>query len=396
MIRAILFLLIVVTIGTLGFARGPVSAQTCKSMDLVKNKGQDATPAITECLTKLGEANVLKLSPGTYRLLTPLTIDKAVTIETAAIFSGQNCSKVTGANCAVLAIGQMAPSSNPNIMPIEVTTKNVQLRSIAVVGGTKRDIGWQRHICLDQHARPLGGGIRVKADEFQMTNVLLKDFSCYTALEIVKGVKGAKIIGNVIGPNGNHMIRNMWSDGITIHDSELTMIKENTFKDNTDVQLILGGCKSCTVVNNIFIHSSYFNRSSFAEIMIHSWPDTSGDYTGSIISGNSINCGSHRSCGYGIMIGSEPWYPSRVFGGTVRRNRVTNALMAINIDKLTGPMNVGDNSVLESGGVASSDCGIKRWPAYNIAAASLEYIPIKPKNYFSVNTEKCLLNRTSQ
>jgi parallel beta-helix repeat protein len=267
---------------------------------------------------------------------------------------------------------------------------------MAVVGAAKRDIGWQQNICLDQHARPLGGGIRVKADKFQMTDVLLKDFSCYTALEIGKDVKSTIIVGNVIGPNGNHIIRNMWSDGITIHDSSLTLIKNNTFKDNTDVQLILGGCTYCIIQNNTFIHSTYFSRSSFAELMIHSWPDTSGNFTGSIISENIIDCGSHRNCGYGIMIGSEPWYPSKAFGGSVKKNRVTNALMAINIDKLTGPMNVGDNSISRSGGFASSDCGTKKWPANNISSESLKFIPIKPKHYFSMSTVKCLLNRNDE
>lgn len=396
MTRIKLFLVIAATIGMLSCASGPASAQTCKSMDLVKNKGRDATPAITECLTKLGEANVLKLSPGIYRLLTPLVIDRAVTIETAPVFSGQNCSKVTGANCAVLEIGQMAPSSTPNIMPIEVTTKNVRLRSMAVVGVAKRDIGWQQHICFDQNARPLGGGIRVKADEFQMTDVLLKDFSCYTALEIAKGVKGARIVGNVIGPNGNHIIRNMWSDGITVHDSISTFIKENIFKDNTDVQLIFGGCVLCTIENNIFTHSNSFLHSSFADLMLHAWPGTSGNFTGSMISGNNIDCGLDRNCGYGIMIGGEPWYPSKAFGGTVKGNRVTNALMGINIDKLTGPMNVGENSVSGSGGVANSDCGIKRWPAVNISTESLKFISSKPKHYSSISTRKCLLGRNKQ
>ncbi|WP_287213577.1 right-handed parallel beta-helix repeat-containing protein [Sphingobium sp.] len=392
MTKAIMFSIIATAIGMLSGPSGLSSANTCQSMDLVKNKELDATPVIAECLANLKYTNILNLSPGIYQLLTPLVINKAVTIETTLASGGKNCSKNTGANCAVLAIGQMPPST-PNIMPIEVTAKNVHLRSMAVIGAGKRNVSWEQRICLDQHARPLGGGIRVKADQFQMTDVLLKNFSCYTALEIGKDVKGARLSGNVIGPNGNHMIRNMWSDGVTIHDSIGAVIKNNVFTNNTDVQLIFGGCVSCKIEGNVFNHSNLFSQASFAELMLHAWPGTSGNFTGSVISGNNIDCGTNRSCGYGIMIGGEPWYPSKAFGGTVKGNHVSNALMAINIDELTGPMNIQDNSVARSGGIANSDCGIKNWPDFNISESSIKFIIKKPKYYSSINTKKCLLGR---
>lgn len=371
----------------------PSDAQICAPLDMVRNTSADATPAISECIGKTAGKGPLYLRAGTYLLLTPLIIDRTIAIETSPSGPGPACSKTTGVNCAVLAIGRMQPRLAAGIMPIEIAAPNVRFHSLTLAGTGYEDTTWQRRICLDQRNRPLGGGMRIKADGFEMTNVFLKGASCYTALEMMKGVKGAKLKDNVIGPNGAHNINDMWADGITIHEAEETVITDNVFQDNTDVQLILGGCIRCRITNNRFTHSRDFVHASFAELMLHAWPDTSGDFSGSRVSGNNIDCGPSRRCGYGIMIGGEPWYLSRAYGGTVKGNRIANALMAINVDRLTGAMNIRDNEVLKSGGTANSDCGVRAWPAFNISPQSLKFMAHRPKRFTSLSTAKCLLNR---
>ena len=371
----------------------PSSAQTCAPLDMVRNTANDATPALSECIGTMAGKGTLYLRAGTYRLSTPLIIDRTIAIETASPASGPACSKITGMHCAVLAIGRMQPQPTAGVMPVEIAAPNVRFHSLAIAGTGQEDTTWRQRICLDQHSRPLGGGMRIKADGFEMTNVLLKGASCYTALEVVKGVKGLTLKDNVIGPNGNHGIKDMWADGVTVHDAVNTVVTNNLFKDNTDVQLIFGGCIGCTITKNRFIHSRDFAHASFAEIMLHAWPDTSGNFTDTVTSGNSVDCGADRRCGYGIMIGGEPWYPSKASGGTVNGNRIANALMAINIDKLTGPMDIRDNAVSGSGGTANSDCGPRDWPAINISPQSQKFMVDRPKQYASLNTGKCLLNR---
>lgn len=371
----------------------PSSAQTCASLDMVRNTTRDASPALSECIGKLAGKATLYLRAGTYLLSTPLTIDRTVSIETLSKVSGPTCSRNAGTHCAVLAIGLIQPQPTAGVMPVEIEAPNVKLRSLAIVGTGLDDPTWQQRICLNKHSRPLGGGMRVKGDGFEMTNVLLKGASCYTALEFAKGVKGIIIRNNVIGPNGNHNIKDMWADGITVHEAANAIFENNIFQDNTDVQLIFGGCTGCRITKNKFIHSQSIIHASFAELMLHAWPDTSGNFSDSATSDNDIDCGLERRCGYGIMIGGEPWYPSRASGGTVSGNRVANALMAINIDKLTGPMSIRDNIVSGSGGTANSDCGTRDWPAINISPQSKQFIIDRPGQYASLSTEKCLLNR---
>ncbi len=42
----------------------------------------------------------------------------------------------------------------------------------------------------------------------------------------------------------------MWADGLTVIDGVDDVIRGNLFRDNTDVQLVLGGCRDCTVADN--------------------------------------------------------------------------------------------------------------------------------------------------
>lgn len=369
------------------------NAGTCPGLEASRNREVDAAPILADCIAKTPVGAALQLSPGTYQLLTSLTIDRAVTIETKPLASGRACAKTIEANCAILSIGELAPSKAGRVMPIEITAPDVQLRSLIITGKTGRSDIWEKRICLDERSRPLGGGVRVKGRNFHMSDVLLKNMSCYTAMEAVAGADGLNIQNNMVGPNGQHDVPMMWADGITVHDAANAIVQKNIFLDNSDVQLIFGGCRNCTVRANIFRHSPLFKHASFAELMLHAWPHSSGDFSGSVTSGNDIDCNASRRCGYGIMIGGEPWYPAKTFGGSVSDNRISNARMGINVDRITGEMIVRNNAVIRSGGAAISDCGRRFWPAVNISPRSRGFLKTDIVEKSSIETRGCLLNR---
>lgn len=108
-----------------------------------------------------------------------------------------------------------------------------------------------------------------------------------------------------------------------------------------------------------------------------------------------MDCGVARSCGFGIQIGSLPWYKGRASGGEVFGNAVANAMIGINIDALSGPMRIQDNLVRSSVGSFASDCGSRIWPAANIGPASRHFVVGDPSNLEegSIDTSSCLLNR---
>jgi hypothetical protein len=377
------------------FVVGPACAGTqkpppgCTALYAAKDKNVDAAPALMACLNELPSGARLELFPGAYRLRSPVTISQSVRIETKQ--AAPLCSKQTGTNCAQMLIGQINDPT-PGIMPIEVTGDDVSVHSVAILADPDRSDRWADETCKGVR-RPLGGGIRVSGNNFHMSNSLLRGMSCFTALEIVADAKAPRLSGNVIGPNGIHDQDQMWADGVTVHDTVGAQIYDNFFKDNTDIQLILGGCRSCNIKNNSFRHTQYHRGASFAEIMIHAWPNTSGDYSDSLVAGNSIDCGTAKRCGYGIMIGGGPWYPAKTSGGSVIGNSVANAQMGINVDQLTGTMAVRGNVVIKSGGMAKSDCGTRSWPSVNISPTSKKFATTDFRGYSSMKTLGCLLNR---
>jgi hypothetical protein len=160
---------------------------------------------------------------------------------------------------------------------------------------------------------------------------------CGTGFLVSGPATGVTIRGNTIAWNGVHDVANLWSDGLTVHDASDSVFTDNVFADNTDVDMIFGGCQRCLIQRNVIAHSGDPAGESFAALMIHKWPGTSGCYEDVDVSGNAVDCGPLRGCGSGLYIGSESWYPETPYGtlvegttsGLITGNTVVNALNAV-------------------------------------------------------------------
>ena len=123
-----------------------------------------------------------------------------------------------------------------------------------------------------------------------------------------------EIRSNLFAYNGVHTTRNLWADGLTVHDLRDSRIEDNEFIDNTDIDLDLWRRRNCIIRGNHIIHTSDRTGGAFAGLMIHKWSSTSGDYTGVDISGNVIDGGPNRDIGSGIYLASEGWYDETPVG----------------------------------------------------------------------------------
>lgn len=368
-------------------------ANACSLLSYPAGSSSDVSAALTDCLAKTPSGGRLELPAATYQLRRPIVISKPIRISTAGLAAGSpSCSKLPAGRCATFSIEPQGAAQGGG-MPFSITADGVSLSHLVVQGSGRASKPLRD--CAQPDRRPLGGGIRVSGSGFVLRKSILRDFTCYTALEVTAGSNSPLVENNVIGPNGDHRPGEAWSDGVTIHDSHAAVVRRNMFIDNTDVQLILGGCRKCLIENNRFRHSGSFSRASFAELMLHSWPNTSGDFAGTVVQGNRIDCGQYRRCGYGIMVGAAPWYKGRMSGGKIIGNDVRNAIIAINIDALSGPVEFRDNRVRSSGGRYQSDCGVRHWPAVNVGPSSKPLVRGDPSDRpeDSVGTSGCLLNR---
>ncbi len=368
-------------------------AVACESIAQVATTSGDAAPALQDCIDRTPPGGTLALKAGVYRLRQPIRIDRPLTIRTAGTDDrSPGCGRTGTGPCATLLLDPARAVAGGG-MPLLAAGNDVRLSHLVIRGVGNASVPRAR--CANPAERPSGGGIRVSGQGFALRASLIRDFTCYTAVEIVAGAFSPAIVGSVIGPNGDHRPGEIWADGVTIHDSRSAIVRDNLFVDNTDVQLILGGCRDCRIESNRFRHSGGVAGGSFAELMLHSWPNTSGDFTGTIVRGNDIDCGPARRCGFGLMIGAAPWYDGRMTGGSIIGNRVRNALVGLNVDGLTGPVEIRGTSVAVSGGRSRSDCGTREWPSANVAPGSRHLVRGDPSDQVegSVSTRRCLLNR---
>ncbi|QBM76826.1 right-handed parallel beta-helix repeat-containing protein [Sphingomonas sp. AAP5] len=384
------------SLATIG-ASGKIAADTgrrsmaqCPGLALPSN---DEAAELQKCLDHLPAASVLALTPRIYVLHAPITINQRVTITSAGVgATAQGCSPNIDNRCATLVLAAMHGAIPLDRMPLEIAKAGVSLRHLRVQGSRGADKAYDQRVCLNEQTRPMGGGIRVRASNFTFSGSAIRGVACYTAMEVRAGADHLRVIDSLFWENGDHQTPLMWADGLTVHEAKDATITRNLFRDNTDVQLIFGGCARCRISHNSFTHSEGFGGASFAELMLQSWPTTSGDFSGSLISENAINCSPTKRCGYGIMIGSSPWYAGRATGGEVSRNTVRFAMIGLNVDRLTGPMVIRDNTIAESGGRYSSACGTKDWPALNTAPLSKKFTLGMPTGT-GVSTQGCLLNQ---
>lgn len=376
------------------------SASACPELSRVVNRSADASQALMDCIGRTPAGGQLDLPPGRLLLTHRIWISKPIKIATAGLSEGDAPCGALETRCATLVVDADS-SSHPTSFPIDVNSGGVSLTHLIIEGSN------DPRIVADcggpPERRVYVGALRIQGSDFVLRKSVLRNFACHTAMQVRAGYKNLTIENNLIGPNGNHSIKNMWSDGVTVHDSEYAVVRNNRFIDNTDVQLIFGGCRNCSIEGNLFRHNDSFSGASFAELMLNTFPGTSGNFDGSRISGNRIDCGAAKRCGYGIMVGASPWRSSTgssraggMSGGTVARNFVRNAAIAINVDAPTGPVQISANRVTSSGATRASDCGEHPWPAVNVAPDAIRFVKGNPANVPEghVSTIGCLINRS--
>lgn len=373
-------------------ARGDPAA--CAALDMFAGAERDAGPTLRACLAATPVAGRIALKPGRYLIASPFAIRRAVTLTTRAASTGAHRCSRDERQCAVLHLAIPLPAPPGTVMPVEVAGNGIRLDRLVFEGTRRTDPGLSARRCAVEAERPAGGGLRISGDDIAIRRSVFRDFACYTALEYGTGAD-VTVADNDFTGNGTHDASLRWADGLTIHTGLRFNVTGNRFRDNTDVQLIFGGCVDCVVARNTFSHGGSAAGGSFAELMLQAWPKaTSGDFTGTHVFDNDIDCGAMRRCGFGIMIGSTPWYDAPAFGGSVVGNRVRRAILALDVDRLTGPMTIDRNRLMPTTGVYPGNCGPQRIAgiAANVSPDSRRFVRSEGWSHPTTYRSYCILN----
>jgi len=174
--------------------------------------------------------------------------------------------------------------------------------------------------------------MRLRCSGCSFTNSVSENALCGTGLEVSGKNDNVHITNSLFAFNGIHDSSMLWADSLTVHDCSNSVFSGNYFVDGTDIDFIFGGCQNCIIKNNSIRHTNQFRGACFASMMIHAWTSTSGNYTNSVVSNNSIDCGEKKRCGFGLYLGADAWYKTDSYGGSFHDNTVTNAQQGVVLD----------------------------------------------------------------
>ena len=139
-------------------------------------------------------------------------------------------------------------------------------------------------------------------------------------------------------PEEANGISGLWADGLNVFGCTNATIRDNTFWDNTDVDLGVNGGTACSVYRNTITHSWKY---AFAGLVVGDPTRSGGEFSNNLVSSG------YNLLGFGIIVGCHPWpqcgggYAS---GVSVYRNVSSGAVVNLAVDGLNGG-SIQDNTL---------------------------------------------------
>lgn len=163
-------------------------------------------------------------------------------------------------------------------------------------------------------------------------NVYAHDTRSWSTLHFIEGAvtnstpacQGAKIVNNTIGPAGTDTPSGTWADGISLACGTST-VQGNTVQDATDGGIVIFGAPGSSVKNNTIVART---RTLLGGINLVDYAPMNGNYTGTTVTGNTINAQS-AFIKVGIAMGPQVWGcgTGTNYGASVTANTLQGAHM---------------------------------------------------------------------
>ena len=336
-----------------------------QQVEICPNQFADSTGVIPSakviqaCIDKTAKGGTLELPAGKYLIENQLKIKKPMVMRTRGT-SSSALACLNSVPCATL-VASPALFAPGGILALR-SVNNVTIDHVILDGNRSVRIAGESQAynkCLSREPGVKAYGFNAAASK--CTNCAFKNSAsiralCGTGFEW-RG-DNAFIDNNIFSDNGDNSVRRTWSDGLTLIQSENAVVTNNKVSDNSDVGLIFGGGRNSRLQDNLV---SQQRMRAFAGLMINNFNGgTSGDFTGTTISGNRIQCAPSK-CFFGINIGQHPWSQTvNIKGGMINNNIVTGGTITLNVDGAgtqSNPLTVFDNDLGPSRSAVLTECG---------------------------------------
>jgi hypothetical protein len=357
-----------------------ISAQppsVCSELEKLRNSDADATKELQNCVNN-SVGKKIELEPGSYKLSATVLIKGPITIlPKNKLVSDLPCLGEGDSQCLTFYSDYNVQAAAGRKGLLHLEGDKIFMSHIIVDGRRAQRVGSDNYNKCKSGDNGSALNVSVEATNSMVINSVFKDVLCGSAFEVHAQTSSLTFSNNKILSNGSHYEDRLWSDGLTVHDTKDSVFTDNTFVDNTDVQMIFGGCANCKIARNHFSHEMGNTAgASFAELMIYSWASTSGNYTGTTVADNVIDCGVDRNCAYGILVGGDSWNDApRVFGGNLIRNNIKRAMIGLSVDEISDVFLVKDNSIED---ILGGELACQNDPSRRVKAAIFN---VAPKSY---------------
>lgn len=382
---------------------------SCPKLAADVNTGKDASKDIKDCINLASSGGTVALPAGVYMVnsqvrnlahrsdtFTITTLGKKPTDPPCNYGATHDCAEIR-------ASANFNADGKSDYGVVAFLGTNITLDHIVVNGNKTARVNsnaWKRCNQANTSAGDTAAGYNITVDVsgFKFTNSVSKNGLCASGL----GLTGKNILvqRSAIVYNGTHNVNMMWSDGITSGDNNDNLqVLNSTFIDNTDVQLIVGPSKNTIIQNNTISHSNDPAGGSFGALAIYDWPVVTTNnptYAGSIISNNTINCGTSRNCGVGLLIGADPWAkvrPLHVSGATITNNIVVDGQAGISVDDATQNVIKNNTSTWTdpTRTTLKANCGVRQSGTYIVGNDSSGN-DFGGQVYKNINLDNCIAN----
>jgi hypothetical protein len=221
--------------------------------------------------------------------------------------------------------------------------------------------------------RYFGFNLQLRGTNFLIRHIDSIRAMCGTAAEVAGSnftIRNSYFADNGRSKAEAQAVIEPWADGITLLKCDRGLVHNNDLKDNTDIDIVVGGGFGCFISDNTISHTT---KHAFAGLHIGWFREGGGNHEGGVYSGNII-ASELDQLAFGIIVGYHPWDVNQQVpnAGSVLDNAATGAVVNLAVDGIQAG-EILRNSVSDARGTPGFFCDRSaEYTAAHFGEASLQ------------------------
>ncbi len=225
--------------------------------------------------------------------------------------------------------------------------------------------------------RDFGTNLQPRGSAFALRHVDSIHAMCGSACEVAGSdyeIENCRFENNGFSKDQAPETPEPWADGLTLLRCDQGRVRGNFFKDNTDINIVVGGGRDCRIEGNRIEQSAVYGFAGLHVFNFTGGNSGNGDHSGSVYRDNTIVSARDRLA-FGIVVGPHPWFMNLNVrdAGTIENNEVSGAVVGLAVDGIAAGVVRGNRISGSQGTRAFMRCRKSaEYTAADFGAASLQ------------------------